>query len=200
MKTIYQAMAAIMAEIPAIGKDSENKGQSFKYRGIDAVYNALHPLLAKHGVFVTGEVVEVEREERTNSKNTILMFSKIKMRYHFHSEDGSSVAAEAYGEGMDAGDKASNKAMAVAHKYALLQAFCIPTEDMPDPDAESHEVTAKSVISHDQLAELRLLAEEVGANVPAFCQWLKVRSMADIHPSQFQTAYAALEAKKRKVA
>jgi len=32
--------------------------------------------------------------------------------------------------------------MAVAHKYALLQAFCIPTQDLDDPDAHVHEVAA----------------------------------------------------------
>src|SRR5690606_6278200 len=61
----------------------------------------------------------------------------------FHATDGSSVSTEVEGEGMDSGDKSSNKAMAVAHKYAILQAFCIPTEDMPDPDAEVHQPTPK---------------------------------------------------------
>lgn len=42
---IYQAMAEILAEIPSIGKDNRNKDQGFQYRGIDDVYNALHPLL-----------------------------------------------------------------------------------------------------------------------------------------------------------
>jgi hypothetical protein len=44
------------------------------------------------------------------------------------------------GEGMDSGDKASNKAMAVAHKYAIIQVFAIPTEDDKDPENDSHEV------------------------------------------------------------
>jgi hypothetical protein len=34
--------------------------------------------------------------------------------------------------------------MSVAHKYALLQAFCIPTDDAKDPENESHEVKSKS--------------------------------------------------------
>jgi len=40
---------------------------------------------------------------------------------------------------MDSGDKASNKAMSIAYKYACFQAFCIPIE--ADPDAEVYEVT-----------------------------------------------------------
>ncbi|MFS0844210.1 MAG: ERF family protein [Roseburia hominis] len=30
---------------------------------------------------------------------------------------------------MDSGDKATNKAMSVAFKYACFQVFCIPTEE-----------------------------------------------------------------------
>jgi len=65
----------------------------------------------------------------------------MQMRYHLVADDGSSVALEVIGEGMDSADKATNKAMAIAHKYALLQAFMIPTEDMTDPDATTPEPT-----------------------------------------------------------
>lgn len=44
---------------------------------------------------------------------------------------------------MDSGDKATNKAMAIAFKYACFQVFCIPTEEMKDPDAECHEIQKK---------------------------------------------------------
>ena len=60
--------------------------------------------------------------------------------YRFVATDGSQVSCVVEGEGMDSGDKASNKAMAVAHKYALLQVLMIPTEEQKDPDAEVHEL------------------------------------------------------------
>jgi hypothetical protein len=138
---IYGKMAAILKEVEAIGKNARNETQKFNYRGIDDVYNALNPLLAKHGVFMTAQVLGKSREERTNKNGTVLAFTTLHMRYRFYADDGSSVETEAEGEGMDSGDKSSNKAMAVAHKYALLQAFCIPTKDIDDPDAEGHEVT-----------------------------------------------------------
>lgn len=138
---IYTRMAAVMADIGAIGKDSRNQQQGFNYRSIDAVYNALNPLLAKHGIFTTPEVLEKTREERTNKHGTVLAFTCLRMRYTFWAPDGTSVACVVEGEGMDSGDKSSNKAMAIAHKYALLQTFCIPTEDQKDPDADVHEVT-----------------------------------------------------------
>lgn len=137
---IYKRMAAVMAKIGAISKDSTNQQQGFKYRSIDSVYNALNPLLAEQGIFTMPEVLDARREERTTPKGTVLMFTCLRMKYTFYAPDGSSVFCIVEGEGMDSGDKSSNKAMAIAHKYALLQAFCVPTEEQKDPDAEVHEV------------------------------------------------------------
>jgi hypothetical protein len=148
MNTIHTAMVAIMRDITAIGKDSKNQAQGFKFRGIDAVYNELHNLLAKHGVITMPQAGTPVVEERTNSKGTTLRFVTIPMTYQFVAEDGSSITCQVIGEGMDSGDKATNKAMAIAHKYALLQTFLIPTEEQKDPDYETHEVAPrKPVIS-----------------------------------------------------
>lgn len=158
---IYAAMAAVMADMVSIGKDSTNQQQGFKYRSIDAVYNALNPLLAKHGIFTTPEVLDKTREERTNAKGTVLAFTCLRMKYTFWADDGSSVSCVVEGEGMDSGDKSSNKAMAVAHKYALLQTFCIPTEEQKDPDAEVHEV-APDPRRQRLLDDLTIIAKEGG--------------------------------------
>ena len=112
------------------------------FRGIDAVMNALAPALQKYKLFIVPEVLEQTREERVNSKGTVLIYSICKIRYRFYAEDGSFIESVVIGEGMDTGDKATNKAMSIAFKYACFQVFCIPTEEMVDPDAECHEVKA----------------------------------------------------------
>lgn len=148
---IFEQMVKVMSEVDAIGKDKTNQTQNFKYRGIDQVYNSLNPLLAKHKIFTMPNVLNSEREERTNAKGTTLFYSRVTMEYTFYTTDGSAVACSVIGEGMDSGDKATNKAMAIAHKYALLQTFCIPTEDMPDPDAQCHEVMPKAKVENPAL-------------------------------------------------
>lgn len=140
---IYQAIPAIMGEINAIGKNKQNKTQGFMYRGIDDVMNTINPALVKNKVFIVPEILEQAREERTTVKGANLIYSICKMRFKFFAEDGSSVEAVTIGEGMDSGDKATNKAMAIAFKYACFQIFCIPTEDMKDSDDESHKVIPK---------------------------------------------------------
>lgn len=141
---IYQQIPKIMQEMEAVkkAKRTQEGGRSFAYRGIDDVMNAMWPLLSKYHVFVIPEVLEHHREERTTKKDSTLLYSILRIRYSFVAEDGSSIQAITIGEGMDSGDKASNKAMAVAFKYALFQVFCIPTEDMAasDPDGQVYSV------------------------------------------------------------
>ena len=136
---IYESITAIMGEGYAITKDKKNQQQGFKYRGIDDVMNTFFPLLSKHKVFCVPEVLECTREERQTSKGGNLIYSILKTKYTFYAEDGSSVSAVVVGEGMDSGDKASNKALAIGMKYAMFQVFCIPTEEMDDPDATTPE-------------------------------------------------------------
>lgn len=134
---IFESITKIMEEIPAIKKEKTSQNQGFKFRGIDDVMNTLHPLLSKNKVFIVPEVLEQKREERVTNKGGNLIYSICKIKYTFYAEDGTKIEAITIGEGMDSGDKATNKAMAIAMKYALFQVFCIPTDDMVDPDGDT---------------------------------------------------------------
>ena len=134
---IYGKIADCMRQLGAIGKTSKNAQQGFMYRGVDAVMNALNPVLTANHVFCVPEVLEQHREERQTRSGGNLIYSILKMCYTLYAEDGSSVSATVIGEGMDSADKSSNKAMSVAYKYAMFQIFSIPTEEMADPDADT---------------------------------------------------------------
>lgn len=134
---IYGKIADCMRQLGAIGKTSKNAQQGFMYRGVDAVMNALNPVLTANHVFCVPEVLEQHREERQTRNGGNLIYSILKMCYTLYAEDGSSVSATVIGEGMDSADKSSNKAMSVAYKYAMFQIFSIPTEEMADPDADT---------------------------------------------------------------
>ncbi len=161
-KKIYSAICSVMNEIGAIGKNKKNQQQGFAYRGIDDVMNALQPLLSKHKVFVTPEIMEQRREERQTAKGGNLIYSICTVKYTFYTTDGSSVSAIVIGEGMDSGDKATNKAMSIAYKYACFQVFCIPTEEMKDPDEETPEESkpTKKTLTQNQIKRLYAIAHK----------------------------------------
>jgi hypothetical protein len=141
---IHKQILAIMNECDSIAKGRKNIQQGYMFRGIDDVYQALHPLLAKHGIYSTSEIVDSKREERPSKAGGVLNYTILTIKYTFYADDGSNVSSEVVGEGMDSGDKSANKAMSVAHKYALLQILSIPTAEPKDPENDSPQPSYQS--------------------------------------------------------
>ena len=137
---IFEAISNVMKDVGVVGKNDKNDFDHYKYRGIDAVMNALNPAMVKHKVFVTPTVLESQREERVGKNGTNMVYSVLTVKYTFYTDDGSSVDCVVVGEAMDRSDKSTNKAMAAAFKYACFQTFCIPTEEMIDSETESLEI------------------------------------------------------------
>jgi len=142
---IYKKMSEVMRDIGSIGKDQKNQAQGFKFRGIDQFVNSLYPALTKHGVFMAPRCVSEQHElkevTRGSGKAGVDKHVTIMMEYDFFAEDGSKVTVGPIpAEGLDSGDKATNKALSAALKYALIQTFAIPTEDMAEADLESPEI------------------------------------------------------------
>ncbi len=153
--SVYKAISAVARDMAEVGisKDRENRQQGFAFRGIDQVYNALAPMLAKHGLVILPRITERTVTERVTPKGAVLFYVVVKAEFDFvATEDGSKHTVVTYGEAMDSGDKATNKAMSIAYKYAAFQTFCIPTEQTAvDPDAEVHYVTPQA--AEDALKE-----------------------------------------------
>jgi len=154
--SVYKAISGVMADLAkiGIGKDKTNAQQGFKYRGVDDVMNELAALLPKHGLVVLPRVMKREMIERQSAKGNALFYVWLDVEYDFVSvEDGSKhVVGPVVGEAMDSGDKASNKAMSIAYKYACFQAFCIPTEAV-DPDKDVHDVLTPAQVLGKQFVE-----------------------------------------------
>jgi hypothetical protein len=144
---VYAAINAVQRalSITGISKDrTNNQGAGFKFRGIDDVYNAIAPLLAEHGLCIVPRFLARQCEERTSKAGGALFYVTVEAEFDFISaEDGSKHTARTFGEAMDSGDKATNKAMSAAYKYAAFQTFAIPTEGNLDADAETHEALAR---------------------------------------------------------
>ena len=157
---IYKQLIACLRGTSAITKDKKNAQQGYRFRGIDDVYNALHPIFEENGVLPVPEVLESRREERQTKGGGNLIYTVLKLKVTFYAEDGSNVSAIVQGEGMDSADKSTNKAMSAAYKYALFQLLCIPTEETAtDADAETPE------ISHPVQKAPELICEHCGKPV-----------------------------------
>jgi hypothetical protein len=154
---VYAAIAKVMAEIgrTGISKERNNQQQGFKFRGIDDVYNAMSPLLASAGLCVLPRVTSRQVTERATKSGGVLFYVALDVEFDLCcAEDGSKHTIAVAGEAMDSGDKATNKAMSAAFKYACMQVFCIPTEGNPDADSETHEVAPRTNEIHSPKGDL----------------------------------------------
>ena len=159
---VYQAISNVakdLIEKGGIGKEKPEKERGkpvpygtpdYAFRGIDQVYNALSPSLVKHNLIILPRMIARQVTERISSKGSVLFNVVVTGEFDFIStEDGSKVTISTFGEAMDSGDKATNKAMSVAYKYAAFQAFCIPTEETTqDADTENHEIKSENKIDN----------------------------------------------------
>ena len=155
---VYKAINAVQAELSSVGitKDRRNmQGSGYNFRGIDDVYNAIAPLLAKHSLCILPRVLTRECVERASKSGGALFYVTVEVEFDFVSaEDGSKHTVKTFGEAMDSGDKATNKAMSAAYKYAAFQAFSIPTESDNDADAHTHSVAPKTVLIAPLIASI----------------------------------------------
>lgn len=211
---IYQAIVQVMREIGAVGKDANNEAQKYKYRAAEQVYNRVQPLFARHGIFSVPKVIDQKREVAQTSKGGTMHYSMLTVEYTFFCEDGSSISTTVVGEGMDSGDKASNKALTAAHKYALCQILALPFA-VSDPDQFTPEwfSTKPKPVTLEDINQLKvawfeknkagLEGKDKAATKLAFSQWVnetvgeqvKADDFRDWTPEQLEMCKEALESK-----
>lgn len=214
---IYEAISNVMQSIGAVGKSQKNKTQGYMFRGIDDVMNAVQPAFVNNKVFVVPNVLNEEREEKVTKSGSVLFYARLKVSYRFYTVDGSFVEANVIGEAMDSGDKATNKAMSAAYKYACFQVLSIPTEEMRDTETEDPESIKPSTkksndiepsreeqerkkkeIEEQKIGEVEknaLLskAAERGVSIESICERYNAKSVEELTNLNFYKAMNALE-------
>ncbi|WP_329376231.1 ERF family protein [Streptomyces sp. NBC_01483] len=138
--SIYELMALVMNDVRDVGKNGFNNHHKYAFRGVDDFIGALAQPLRKHGVFMMTEILDFETSVR-GSMNAV----HLRVAFHFYGPAGDKVTATTLGEASDTADKASNKAMSAALKYALMQTFMIPVDagSLDDGDRD-HPVGQRS--------------------------------------------------------
>lgn len=221
--SVYAKIAAVQGELAkvGIGKNNNNTQQNYRFRGIDDVYNALAPLLAKHGLCVLPRMVGRDREERVTvkewngqRKESVLFYVTVDAEFDFvSSDDGSAHTVRTFGEAMDSGDKATNKAMSAAYKYAAFMTFAIPTEGDNDADATTHEVASRregqsegravsppADMPDSEWAKLVQLLEATKADRKAMLDYYNVENLRQLNQDQYGHAVKSLTDKLAKLA
>lgn len=185
--TVYDCIVAVAGELAQAGlsKGRRNEQQGYQFRGIDDVFNALAPLLAKHRLVILPRVLSRTVAERATKNGGVLFYVTVECAFDFVSADDKSThTVVTYGEAMDTGDKATNKAQSAAYKYAALQTFCIPTEGGAcDADAVTHEPVPVSPAVRDIVLQAAVVAPPppTGNHPPGYVTWFNLLRQSAMH-------------------
>lgn len=155
-RTVYQAIAQVASRIAQHGvpKSQTNQGQHFQFRGIDDIQNALAPLLAEAQLIILPSAHSRQVAEREGKTGGVMQHVTVCVDYTLvETTSGHSHTVSVYGEAMDSGDKATNKAMSAAYKYMAIQTFCIPVAGQ-DADADSPEYVQPKQAAVDLLKRI----------------------------------------------
>jgi hypothetical protein len=169
--SIYELMARVMNDVRDVGKNGFNDHQKYRFRGVDDFIGALAQPLRHHGVFMMTEILDFQVSVR-GKMNAVHM----RVAFHFYGPAGDKVTATTLGEASDTADKASNKAMSAALKYALMQTFMIPVDagSLDDGDRDHPEGQSSPADSYME----RLRKPAVWNNVTAL-QAMHTEAKAD---------------------
>lgn len=202
-RSVYAKIAAVQSVLAkqGISKSRKNQQQGYSFRGIDEVYAALAPLLAEHGLCVLPRILTRELIERKTAKGSPLFYVTVEAEFDFISaDDGSTHTVRTFGEAMDSADKATNKAMSAAYKYAALMAFAIPTEGDNDADAVTHELAPTAEMPDHEWAKLVQLIEATKSDAGVMLKFYKVPDLRKLSQDQYAHAVNSLEGKLAKLA
>lgn len=203
--SVFAKIATVQGELAKVGiaKNRRNSQQGYNFRGIDEVYAALSPLLARHGLVIVPRVISRECVERQSAKGGALFNVTVHAEFDFISaDDGSIHTAATYGEAMDSADKATNKAMSAAYKYAAFMTFAIPTEGDNDADATTHEVASDPAERLDdaQWAKIVSLCQSTKIGGDVVKQHIGAQNLKILTQAQYAAAVEFLETKLAELA
>lgn len=191
-RSVKESMTAILAffSTEGIPKDRANTTQNYKFRGIDDVLEALSAQLAAERLLIAMKTLDRQVIQYENKSGTASFNVAVRVEYTFtHADTDSAIdcfVCDFYGEGMDSGDKATNKAYSSAYKNMALLTFCIPTEGAStDSENDSHDIKpAAQQLTDNWMLQLKAHAEKYGHSADDVKAWLsqqKGRSANDIY-------------------
>jgi len=186
-KAYVAAIAAFKAEPMRILKSKQVNipgGAKFAHATLADVCDGVVAALSKHGLSHKWEL----QQDRDRITVTCILTH----------EAGHSERTMLSGLPDDSGKKNGIQQIASTvtylQRYTLMAAVGLAAKDMDDDGRGAGP--AKPKITEEQVANLKALLTEVGANEINFLKWLKVESLSDILATHYDACVKAIEAKR----
>lgn len=134
-RSLVRKLAEVMGEVERIPKSGRNEFHRYDYATEADIVAAVRKAMAQRALMLVPTVERVEWKAVPRKQGGEDRLATLTVRFTLMDGDsGEEVSFQVLGEGQDAGDKATYKALTGATKYALLKLFLIPTGDDPEQD------------------------------------------------------------------
>ncbi|AKF92663.1 ERF family protein [Brevibacillus laterosporus] len=205
-RSLVKKLAKVMQNVKYIQKRGYNKFHNYNYATEADVAEKVREILADQNVILIPNMVSHSVREHINAKGKTEYIATVQMEFKFYDGDsGEELVFHMVGEGQDAGDKATYKAITGAQKYALMKAFMIPTGDDPENDSEadkSNEETeptkqkATPNVRNSKEAVLKAKWQLLGYSLDDFDAWYQNQTEKGYNDNQME-AYLTRKIKER---
>jgi len=190
-KAYVAAMSAFKANPPTIVKNKHVEFElktggrtSYNHATHDEVTNKIIVALSPYGLSHSWIVRQAD--------------GFIFVRCRLTHELGYSEEVELFGPPDTSGVKSPIQQIAstvtLLQRYTLLAVTGLSTEELGKADTDGRNPKPK--VTEEQIANLKALLTEVGANEINFLKWLRVESLSDILASNYDACVKAIEAKR----
>jgi hypothetical protein len=120
-----------MGELNYVQKTTTKVNNMYTFVTHDAVSEAIHPLLVKHGIVMLSSVDRWGQDGNRTSADVTVSFVNA-------DNISERIEVKTFGFGIDSQDKGPGKAISYACKYAVLKTFVLETGDDPERDSIDH--------------------------------------------------------------
>jgi ERF superfamily len=200
-KTLRQKLGEVRRRIGYIQKRGYNERHNYNYVAAADIAGTVGDALAELGVVVIPRLESITYEPHAPGRLDSVRVARVIMAYTFTDENsGEEVTAKVAGQGLDAGDKASYKAMTGALKYALLQSFLLATGDDPEDELADSRTALGSepTITVEQVRQLQGLIEETGTELQRVLAYYKLSALGEMTEATYRRALELLRRKLDK--
>lgn len=174
------AISAAKGEIPVIIKNREGHNGK-RYADFAAIARAVDPILGRHGLSYRFRTEQTDR----------IAVTCVLSHEAGHSEE-TTLSGPPDTSGAKNAIQSIGSTLSYLQRYSLVQMLGLAAAE----DDDGHAAGDGGTITNEQADELRLLAEEVKADLGKFQTYLKVPSLHALPAKDFDRAKAALEAKR----
>jgi hypothetical protein len=149
---MIKAVAAVILEVKKLGKEGNNTFARYRYTSVDQFFEALGPLMAKHGLVdvVDERATAVEVREVANDRGEVKRSAWLIADYDiilFHESGASYGPLRRSIQVPATGAQSFASAQSYVEKYFLRTLFKVPTGDVDEVDAmQPQELPAKQQV------------------------------------------------------